>query len=92
MRELAPVAEEKDGANIAMVKALSHPTRLGIMVALQGRIASPVELAREMNKSAGVISYHASTLVNCGCLEVVEVEPRRGTFERFFGVAPDSAI
>ena len=75
-----------------MVKALSHPTRLEILAALRGRIASPVELAREMNESAGVISYHAGTLVRCGCLEVVHVEPRRGNFERFFGVRFDSAL
>lgn len=86
------MAEKKNGANAEIVRALSHPTRLEIMIALQGRIASPLQLAREMNKSAGVISYHAGTLVRCGCLEVVHVEPRRGSFERFLGVAPDSAI
>ena len=86
------MAERRQGENPEIVKALSHPTRLEIMVALQGRIASPAELAREMNEPLGAISYHASTLVRYGCLEVVHVEPRNGSFERFFAVAPDSAI
>jgi DNA-binding transcriptional ArsR family regulator len=86
------VAEKRKGANPEIVKALSHPTRLEIMLALQGRIASPAQLAQEMNETVRVISYHATTLVRCGCLDVFLVEPRRGTFERFFGVTPDSAI
>jgi DNA-binding transcriptional ArsR family regulator len=92
MRELAPVADKHEESNAEMIRALSHPTRLEIMAALRGRIASPVELAREMDESAGVISYHAGTLVRCGCLEVVHVEARRGSFERFFGVRSESAI
>jgi DNA-binding transcriptional ArsR family regulator len=91
VREFAPV-EEKERIRDEMVQALSHPTRLEILVALQGRIASPSELAREMNASADVISYHAGTLVESGCLELVHVAPRGGTVERFFGVPPGSPI
>jgi DNA-binding transcriptional ArsR family regulator len=75
-----------------IVKALSHPTRLEILVALQGRVASPTQLAEEMNKSAGVISYHASALLKCGCLELVHAEPRQGSIERFFGITSRSPI
>jgi DNA-binding transcriptional ArsR family regulator len=92
MRELAPVAERSEGADPEIVRALSHPTRLEIMIALQGRVASPVQLAREIDTTPGVISYHAGALVSCGCLEVVHVEPRQGTFERFFGVTPGAAF
>lgn len=70
-----------------LVKALSHPVRVEIMESLQGRVASPTELAREMDESLGVISYHAKTLVRCGCLELVHAEPRRGTLENFFAAA-----
>lgn len=75
-----------------LVKALSHPLRVEILETLQGRVASPVELAREMDESLGVISYHAKTLVRCGCLELVHSEPRRGSAEHFFGVTPRSLI
>jgi DNA-binding transcriptional ArsR family regulator len=74
-----------------LVKALSHPIRVEILETLRGRIASPAELSREMEESVGVISYHANTLVRCGCLELVHTEPRRGSIEHFFGVAPDSS-
>jgi DNA-binding transcriptional ArsR family regulator len=69
-----------------LVRALSHPIRVEILENLRGRIASSSELSREMNKSLGVISYHAKTLVRCGCLELVHAEPRRGTLENFFGI------
>jgi DNA-binding transcriptional ArsR family regulator len=75
-----------------LVKALSHPIRVEILEALQGRIASPGELSQEMEESLGVISYHANTLIRCGCLELVHTEPRRGTIEQFFAIAPRSFI
>jgi DNA-binding transcriptional ArsR family regulator len=75
-----------------LVKALSHPIRVEILEALQGRVASPTELSQEIDESLGVISYHAKTLVKCGCLELVHTEPRRGAVEHFFGLAPRSSI
>jgi DNA-binding transcriptional ArsR family regulator len=75
-----------------LVKALSHPIRVEILETLQGRVASPVELSREMNESLGVISYHARTLVRCGCLELVETKPQGGSVESFFGVTPGSSV
>lgn len=79
------MAGEKDiRMNRELAKALSHPTRVEILETLQNRVASPSELSREMNKSPGVISYHANTLVKCGCLELAHAEPRRGSIEYFF--------
>lgn len=85
---------EKRDARIdqELVKALSHPIRVEILETLQGRVASPSELSQEMNASLGVISYHAKTLVKCGCLELVHTEPRRGATEHFFGITPRSSI
>lgn len=70
-----------------LVKALSHPIRVEILEALQGRVASPGELSEEMDQSVGVISYHAKTLVSCGWLELVHSKPARGSIEHFFGLA-----
>ncbi|HEU4599295.1 MAG TPA: winged helix-turn-helix domain-containing protein [Solirubrobacterales bacterium] len=75
-----------------LVKALSHPVRIEILEALRGRVASPSELSREMNETLGVITYHASALVKCGCLELVHSEPRRGVAEHFFGIPPTFPI
>ena len=74
--------------NITLVNALSHPVRLEILLALQGRIASPAELSEEIGASLGVVSYHTSTLLKCGCLELVHSEARRGVIENFFAVTP----
>jgi len=87
------LAEKRDDRiDQELVKALSHPVRVEILEALQGRVASPTELSQEMDESLGVISYHAKTLVKCGCLELVHTEPRRGAVEHFFGLAPRSSI
>ena len=76
----------------ALVKALAHPIRICILEELQGRMASPSDLSRETGHSIGVISYHANTLTNCGCLELVRTEPRRGALEHFFRATPRSFI
>jgi DNA-binding transcriptional ArsR family regulator len=87
------LAHKRDGRiDQELVKALSHPIRVEILEALQGRVASPTELSQEIDESLGVISYHAKTLVKCGCLELVHTEPRRGAIEHFFGLAPRSSI
>jgi len=86
------MAEERQGrADQELARALSHPIRLEILQALQGRIASPAELSREIDQRPGVVSYHASTLLRCGCLELVHSRGRRGVIENFFAVPPRSA-
>lgn len=77
-----------DGKRIdhQLVRALAHPTRMEILERLQGRIASPVELSQELNKSPSVISYHACTLLQCGCLELIASERRKGSLENVFGI------
>ncbi len=73
-----------------LVKALSHPIRVEILEALQGRVASPNELSKDLDETLKVISYHAKTLVKCGCLELVNSAPRQGVSEQFFGVVARS--
>jgi predicted transcriptional regulator len=80
--------DESGRIDFELVSALSHPVRLEILLAMQGRVASPAELSQELGASLGVISYHTSTLVKCGCLELVHTKARRGVIENFFAVAP----
>jgi len=75
-----------------LVKALSHPVRLEILEKLQGRIASPLELSQEMNTTPGVVAYHASTLLRCGCLELVGSGSHGGGIENFFGITSRSPL
>jgi DNA-binding transcriptional ArsR family regulator len=75
-----------------LARALSHPVRVEILQALQGRIASPAELSREIGQRPAVVSYHASTLLKCGCLELVHSRAQQGSIENFFAVTPQTLI
>jgi DNA-binding transcriptional ArsR family regulator len=75
-----------------LVRALAHPMRVRILEALQGRNASPTELAREFSASLGVVSYHANALLDAECIEQVRTQPKRGTIEHFYTSRPRSFI
>ena len=75
-----------------LVRALAHPIRVQILEALQGRTASPTELARRFRESLGVVSYHANALLDVGCIEQVHTRPKRGTIEHFYTARPRSFI
>jgi DNA-binding transcriptional ArsR family regulator len=75
-----------------LVRALAHPMRVRILEALQGRTASPTELARGFRESLGVVSYHANALLEVDCIELVSTQPKRGTIEHFYTARPRSFI
>jgi DNA-binding transcriptional ArsR family regulator len=70
-----------------VVKALGHPLRRRILAALDGRIASPSELADEFGEQIGNISYHFKTLERLDLIELVETTPRRGAIEHRYRAA-----
>jgi len=67
-----------------LAKALAHPLRTRILAALEGRTASPSELAGELDASLGVVSYHVRRLEALGLLKLVKREPRRGAVEHYY--------
>lgn len=75
-----------------LVRALAHPVRVEILQALHGRVASPAELSREIGQRPAVVSYHASTLLRCGCLELVHTRAQQGGVENFFTLTPRSLL
>jgi DNA-binding transcriptional ArsR family regulator len=75
-----------------LVRALGHPMRVRILEALQGRTASPTELAREFRESLGVVSYHVNALLDLDCIGQVRTRPKRGTVEHFYTARPRSFI
>jgi DNA-binding transcriptional ArsR family regulator len=89
-----PTVSEQPDARLdqELVKALSHPVRLEILETLQGRVASPVEISAEIGQSQRVVSYHAGTLLRCGCLELIHSRARRGGIENFFAITPRCAF
>ena len=51
---------------------------------LDGRTASPNQLARELGLPLGRVSYHIRLLHDLGAIELVGTEPRRGALEHFY--------
>ena len=68
----------------ALLRAISHPLRHRLLGMLDGRIASPNQLARELGLPLGRVSYHIRLLSDLGAIELVRTEPRRGALEHFY--------
>ena len=75
-------AGETSEARIA--KALAHPLRARILQRLGERVASPGDLAVELNAPLGVVSYHVRMLRDYDCVELVRTEPVRGALQHFY--------
>jgi DNA-binding transcriptional ArsR family regulator len=75
-------AGETSEARIA--KALAHPLRARILQRLGERVASPGDLAVELDAPLGVVSYHVRMLRDYECVELVRTEPRRGALQHFY--------
>ncbi len=91
---MPPDTNSPDGETIDqnLVRALAHPMRVRILESLQGRTASPTELARDFRESLGVVSYHTNALLDVDCIEQVRTRPKRGTIEHFYTARPRSFI
>jgi DNA-binding transcriptional ArsR family regulator len=71
-------------AESRIAKALAHPLRARILQRLGERVASPGDLAVELNAPLGVVSYHVRMLRDYDCIELVRTEPRRGALQHFY--------
>jgi DNA-binding transcriptional ArsR family regulator len=67
-----------------LAKALSHPLRAHVLTILNERVASPNQIATELQEPLGNVSYHVKTLAELGCIELVDTAPRRGAIEHFY--------
>src|SRR4051812_10619115 len=82
--EIHASAQDAGELDEALLKAISHPLRHRLLGMLDGRIASPNELARELELPLGRVSYHIRLLNDLGAIELVRTEPRRGALEHFY--------
>jgi DNA-binding transcriptional ArsR family regulator len=74
----------RDITDPRVAKALAHPLRTRILAALEGRTASPSELAAELDAPLGVLSYHVRRLTALGFVKLVKRVPRRGAVEHYY--------
>jgi DNA-binding transcriptional ArsR family regulator len=65
-------------------KALAHPLRMKLLVAMSEREASPSELATELGEPLGNVAYHVRMLERLDCIELVRTTPRRGALEHHY--------
>ncbi len=72
------------GVNQNLVKALAHELRVEILAILTERMASPNDLAKELNEGQSQVSYHVKVLKDYNCIELVKTEPRRGAVEHYY--------
>jgi DNA-binding transcriptional ArsR family regulator len=84
MAEKAKRRDADGGLDERVVKAISHPLRHRLLVLLNERVASPSELAGELDEPIGRVSYHVRCLVDVGAIELVRTEPRRGAVEHYY--------
>jgi DNA-binding transcriptional ArsR family regulator len=71
-------------ADQRLIKALSHPLRYRILQALNHRVASPSELAKELGEPLGNVAYHVKILAENDAIEQVRTAPVRGAVEHFY--------
>jgi DNA-binding transcriptional ArsR family regulator len=55
-----------------------------ILSVLEQRVASPRELADELEAPLGNVSYHVRTLSSLGLIKLVKKTPRRGAIEHYY--------
>jgi DNA-binding transcriptional ArsR family regulator len=70
--------------DVRIHKALSHPIRMRAMQILSERVASPSDIARELNLPVANVSYHVTTLLRYGFIEEVDTAYVRGAVEHFY--------
>src|SRR5215211_7462044 len=91
-REVVPKSKQKQAAKAPggrttqekLVKALNHPVRVKALTILAERIASPTEIANEIEVPLSHVSYHVRVLDELGMIEIVEEEPVRGAVKHFY--------
>jgi DNA-binding transcriptional ArsR family regulator len=79
-------------ATLNIQKAMSHPLRAAVLRTLRERVASPVEMARELGAEVANVSYHAKKLVQLDCAELVAERQVRGATEHFYRATRGTVI
>jgi DNA-binding transcriptional ArsR family regulator len=75
---------EQQAVDQRIMKALSHPLRLRMLTLLNQRVASPSELAQQLDEPLGNVSYHMRFLADLKMVKLVRTEPRRGAVEHYY--------
>ena len=72
------------GFDTRLAKALSHPVRAKALEILNDRVASPSDIAVQLELPVANVSYHVNSLLRLGCIEEVETRHVRGAIEHLY--------
>lgn len=78
------MAAHSVGVDQRLIKAIAHPLRTRVLLALGEEASSPKRIADELGEPLGRVSHHVRVLVRLGALELVETRQRRGAVEHFY--------
>lgn len=67
-----------------IVKAMNHPIRFAALSILAERVASPSDIAEELDETVGAVAYHVRILRDLGAIELVSTAQRRGAVESYY--------
>jgi DNA-binding transcriptional ArsR family regulator len=76
--------KKKKRLETTLAAAVAHPVRTRCLVVLAERVASPAEIARELNLDVSKVGYHVSALAQANLIEQVGSRPVRGAVEHFY--------
>ena len=94
MYSYAPGVPERPNVDPATrgSRALAHPIRARIVAVLGDGELSPVELAKELGLSLGVVSYHVRMLADAGVIELARTTSRRGAIQHHYRLREPGAV
>jgi DNA-binding transcriptional ArsR family regulator len=72
--------------------ALAKEERVQIFAILCERVASPNEIAKELDEGLSQVSYHVKVLRECRLIVIDHEVPRRGAVEHFYRAATPTLI
>jgi DNA-binding transcriptional ArsR family regulator len=75
-----------------MIKALGHPLRVEILTILAEGVASPKEIAEELNEGIAQVSYHVKVLRDARLIVDDHSVQRRGAVAHFYRAAVPTLI
>ncbi|HEU4658410.1 MAG TPA: helix-turn-helix domain-containing protein [Capillimicrobium sp.] len=70
-----------DDTDVRFAKAMAHPIRRRVLQIFNERVASPSEIARELDLPVQNVSHHVQALLKLECIEQVEHRYVRGAIE-----------
>jgi DNA-binding transcriptional ArsR family regulator len=81
-----------DAIDQRLIRSLAHPLRIQILELLTDHVASPNDLANQLDAGLGDVAYHTRALDRYGALELVDTAQRRGATEHFYKANPEAFV